>query len=142
MDITNIKAYDPKQDGLDFQNFKAAYYTAHTINPSAAYAMSDGLIGRVLKSEVESGVTLKQLLFEKDGFFDAQRHNHPNNRIVAVLFMDGKFHSKYTRANYTSVDLDKLAEEANSIPFMLSCFPEIDQYLRERTFMGILTEQK
>ena len=136
MDIQDVKVYDPKQDGLDFETYRKAYDAAMAVNRKAAYAMNDGLFQKVENSEVEHGRTLGAFLNDEDGFFQ----NH--SETVAVLFMDGRFHSQYDREGYKTLELDKLAQQSNAIPFAFSYFPEVDEYLRKQDAIQALTASR
>lgn len=136
MDIKDVKVYDPKQDGLDFETYRKAYDAAMAVNRRAAYAMHGGLFQKVEDSEVEHGRTLGAFLNDAKGFFQ----NHPET--VAVLFMDGRFHSQYDREGYKTLELDKLAQQSNSLPFAFSHFPEVDEYLQKQEFFQALTASR
>jgi len=105
MKLEDIKVYDPKRDGLDFETYSNAYKAAEAVNRNAAYAMHDGLVRKVQKSPVgDTGITLADFLSPEDGFFSL------NTGVLAVVFMDGKFHSKYNREEFKSLDVDELAK--------------------------------
>jgi hypothetical protein len=122
MKIEDLKVYDPKQDGLDFQSYSKEYDSLFAINMKKAYDFNDSLYQKIQNSKVESGVTLDKFL---DDFFANQ------DNIVAVVFVDGKLYSQLDRTSYKKLNLDEIAKETGSIPFAFSYFPEVEEYLKK-----------
>ena len=119
MNIQEIRVYDPKRDGLDYQTYKRAYAVAQAVNQRAADAIMDGLVHGVLMSQFEQGKTLQEFLHGSKGFFS--RHHE----IQAVLFIDGKFNSEYRLLSSITSNVDEIAEANNSIPFVFGIAPEL-----------------
>jgi len=120
--IEDIKVYNPKEKGINYETIKAV----EKINPEAAYRLIVGLYEAVSQSRVGENLTLNDYLFlpglsrttnNTGGYFA----RNPN--VSAVLFMDGKFHSQYNGAEQLRVNLEELAKGFGSIPFMFSQDP-------------------
>lgn len=122
--LERIEVYDPKSDGLDYKTFVMAHQAAAAINPKAAEAILEGLQVRVLNSPVGTNGTLREFLYGERRFFTK------NHGIIAVLFMDGRFHSRYDAQSRRRVDLEEMAREANAIPFIFEDYatptPDLD----------------
>ena len=131
VDIKEIKVYDPKQDGLDFQTYERAFLAVEQVSPRAADLLLDGLHNRILKSKVDGQKTLREFLFGKDGYFSGKE------TFAAVMFLDGRFKEEYNIPTYPN--LDTIANETNSIPLMFFHDPEGEHYLKLREAMTRIT---
>ncbi|HLG24262.1 MAG TPA: hypothetical protein VI564_05025 [Candidatus Nanoarchaeia archaeon] len=119
--------YDPKTNGLNYTTFMAVYKAAQSINERAADSILIGLRSEVSSSRITGNGTLSDYLYGRGGFFDH------NPEIYSVIFMNGKFHSKFSsETDALSFDLETLAKEYNSLPFQFHRSVEvIDSFERE-----------
>ena len=113
-ELNQFKVYDPKEDGIDFKTYQDAFCKIQLINPKLAEILHEGLVEEVLNSNVGGYRTLNDALYGENKYFSS------NPDVYSVLFMDGRFHSQYDKNNHDELNLKRLGEEANSIPFMFT----------------------
>ena len=122
IDIKKIKVYNPRDDGWDYETYLAIFkYVKRELGQEVLSKLRTSLEQKVLSSEVEEGLTLREYLKGYDGYFST----HPD--VAHVVFVDGRFHSEYQNGK---LDLTKkreeIAKETNSIPFIYGRSPLIE----------------
>lgn len=135
-DIREIRVYDPKVHGLDFQTYLKACLGAGTINLAAAQSILEGLSDRVECSEVAPGLSLREYLRGEHGYFA----RNPN--VFGVLFFNGRFDSEYDGELWEGVNFARISQEENAIVFPFSDRPQAESLEKiERTGAGISLEE-
>jgi hypothetical protein len=112
--IPDIRVYDPRLGEVDLKNYrKIKDYLSRYYNRNTPSIFESGLTEKVLDSNIEKGITLRDFLFGEEGYFKKD----PRKKIL--IFIDGVFHSM-SDLDDVEEKIDKLAETKNSIPFAFS----------------------
>lgn len=129
MDLEEIKVYNPKEDGFDYDVFKKTYnFLSKRYGIGVANNFQELINNKVLDSRVEGKETLREYLWgldEKglDGYFEDNEEE-----IEGVIIMDGKVRAKYKSLNEipNEKDLETLAKAFDSMTFVYSAPPLIE----------------
>ena len=120
--IEKIRVYNPRVVGIDY----AGYRVMCALSTAAAHFVHKGMASKALESDVAPGITLDTYLHGPEGYFAT----HP--AIGAVVFVDGKFHSRHDQREARELDLDQIARETGAIPLAFTHDSAIEAMLAER----------
>ena len=107
MDLTELRVYDPGDDGLDYKTYAATFWSIFQESAEKAKAFHDGIMDEISYSEVSEGSTLEECI---------GRYFEDNKKISAVLFIGGRYHSSYCFNEISEMDILAIAVETNKVP--------------------------
>ena len=110
MRIDEIRVYDPRNDGVNYDMYKEFCRRYGKLCPEAVPIFRTGLFQRMSASEVDGGKTLHDHLYGENGFFDS------NPEVREAVFVNGELHRFY-RIHDQEPDLEHLLHEIQAIPF-------------------------
>ena len=133
MELEQLRVYDPITEEYSY----AAYMNFLKGKPKEAHNLHGELMRKVLASEIKDGVKLEDFLWgEKNGYL-MQFGYTP----VSVIFINGKFHSKYEgRDSLSNDEINAIAKAEDGIPFIFSYDREIDEYLQKQEFFDAMSK--
>ena len=85
--IPDIRVYNPKMDGIDLKNYNKIRLYLKKFGTNVSYFFKKGLNEKVLDSKLDKGVTLRDFLSGKKGYFKDYFKKDSNSKIL--IFIDG-----------------------------------------------------
>ncbi len=118
MNLEEVKVYDPKSDGIDYECFKKVW----EVSEAAQDILFDFVSNKVLNSEINNSEKFKDALYGDDGLFAKED-------IESVLVCAGKIQHKCEEEPDDSF-LEKIAEDNNSMIFCYSGPRIMDSFIK------------